>query len=121
MINLQATVNSLMTLLLNGGTDAAIELFKGMVVNGAEAVSKIWRDIFSEKPESYPLADRVARNPEDPSARQELRALLEKMLAQRPELLEQVQQTIITGDIKADQGSVAAGVIQDSDVTIKNR
>lgn len=87
----------------------------------AEAVSKIWRDIFSEKPESYPLADRVARDPEDSSAYEELRALLEKVPAQRPELLEQVQQRFIMGDMKADKGSVAAGVIQHSNVTIKNR
>ena len=121
MIEEQAALDSLMTVLADGGADAAKVLVKGAVINGAKAVSNAWRDIFSEDPESYPLANRVASNPDDTSAQEELKALVKELLEQRPELVEQVRQTITTGDIRADKGSVAVGVMSGSTVNITNK
>lgn len=121
MIDPQTAIDALMTLLLNGGPDAAKSLFKGMVVNGAKSVSDTWQEIFSHQPESYPLADRVAQQSEDSAEMNKLRVLLEEVFAQRPELLAQLHQTVTIGDIKADKGSVAVGVAKDSLITITNK
>ncbi len=121
MIDLQTAVGSLVTLLLSGGPDAAKDLVKGIAVKGADGLSKLWREIFAEKPETYPLADKVAATPQDAEAQQALRAVVEEMLKQRPEWLQQIQQNVATGDITAESGGVAAGVVSDSTITIKNR
>jgi hypothetical protein len=121
MIDLQTAVEALMTLVLSNGADAAKALFKGMVVKGAEQASEAWRRVFEREPEAYPLADRVARNPEDTAQAQALRDLLERVLAEHSELLPPGGLTVRTGDIQADRGSVGAGVIQGSTLHITNQ
>jgi hypothetical protein len=88
MIAIQTAVSALLGLLATGGSEAAVEIFKGAVIKGAEGISKLWRDIFAHEPESYPLANQVARNPEDQVKQQQLRQLLEEALKNHPELLQ---------------------------------
>lgn len=120
MIDLQTIVTALMAFLFSGGAEAAKELITGMVVNGTERASQAWRDLMLAEPEVYPLADRVARAPEDAAAVAQLRALLERMLQAHPALAAQGALAVTTGEISADHGSVAAAVIN-SPVTIHNR
>lgn len=120
MLDLQTIVSTLMTLLLYGGADAAKELINGAVVNGAVEASKTWRALMREEPETRPLADRVAQDPNDDTARAELQALLERVLTEHPELRPTGDITVTTGDIKADDGSVAAGVVT-GNITINNK
>lgn len=120
MIDLQTIVSSLMTLLFYGGADAAKELIKGVVVNSATEASQAWRELMLAEPEVYLLADRVARAPEDDAAADELRATLERVLSEHPDLLPKGDITVTTGDITAEDGSVAAAVINGS-VKIKNQ
>jgi hypothetical protein len=77
----------------------------------------VFRPWFSEV---YPLADRVARGPENDAAASELRVLLERVLTERPELRPQGDISITTGDITADNGSVGAGVVT-GNITIHNK
>ena len=111
MIDIQTAVNSLMTLLLSGGAEAAIELSKNVVIGGVKDVSKLWRNIFSEQPESYPLANQVAKRPEDESLQQQLRVLLEKTLSEHPELIQDISiESINIDKVEAKNGSIAVGV-----------
>ena len=120
MIELQAAVDTMMTMIVSGGAEAAKELFTGMALSGAKEVSRAWHDLFAEAPDAYPLADRVARDPTDPDLEADLRALLERVLREHPELRPSVGQAVQTGDIRAEHGSVAAAVIQGSTLTIDN-
>lgn len=121
MIDLQTIVSTLMTLLLYGGADAAKELLKGVVVNNAVEASQAWRELMLAEPAVYPLADRVARAPEDDVAKVELRAALERVFAEHPELMPKGDLQVTTGDITADNGSLAAGMVTGSTVTIHNK
>ncbi|WP_058555526.1 hypothetical protein [Thiohalocapsa sp. ML1] len=120
MLDLQTIVSTLMTLLLYGGADAAKELINGVVVNGATEASKTWRALMRKEPEAYPLADRVAQDPDNDAAASELRILLERVLTEHPELRPTGDITVTAGDIKADHGSVAAGVVT-GNITINNK
>jgi hypothetical protein len=119
MLDLQTIVSTLMTLLLYGGADAAKELIKGVVVNGATEASKTWHELMLAAPEAYPLADRVARDPDDDAVATELRILLERVLEAHPELRPRGDISFTTGDITADHG-VAGGVIT-GNITINNK
>lgn len=116
MVDLQTIVLSLMTLLLNGGADAAKELIKGAVVNNVTDISRTWQALMHEEPELYPLADRYARAPDDAAARDALKALLEQVLSANPDLLPAGGFTAIS----ADHGSVAAREISHSTISITN-
>lgn len=120
MIDLQNAVQSLMMLILSGGADAAKGLFTGMVMKEAEQASQLWREVFARQPEAYPLADRVAREPQDQALRDKLSGTVERALRENPEL-QQRAQVLVTGGIKAEEGSVAAAVISGSTVTINNQ
>jgi hypothetical protein len=119
MLDLQTIVSTLMTLLLYGGADAAKELINDVVVNGAVEASKTWRALMREEPEAYPLADRVAQDPNDDTARAELQALLERVLTEHPELWPQGDIRVTTGDITADHG--VAGAVITGTITINNK
>lgn len=118
MLDLQTIVSTLMTLVLYGGADAAKELIKGVVVRNATEASRTWHELMLAEPEVYPLADRVARAPTDETAVAELRVTLERLLTEHPELVPKGNVTV--GDISADRGSVAAGVIG-GNVTMDNK
>jgi hypothetical protein len=121
MNELQIAVDALMGLILSGGAEAAKELVKGAVLNGAKELSDAWRALFGEAPETYPLADRLVRNPHDAALSAQLRELLGQMLRDHPELLPAGALAVRTGDIQAGQGSVAAAVIQGATINIGNR
>ena len=121
MIELQTALDALMSLITDGGPEAAKVLFKGVVLNGAKQVSALWKSVFEEAPDAYPLADRVARNPDDGAQAGELRALVEKVLREHPALLPPGGIAVVTRDSEAKNGSVAAAVIKDSPIIINNR
>lgn len=111
MINLQTIIDSLIKLLINGGVAAATDLIKGVILKGAEQLSEIWQKIFKEKPESKDLVLEVSKEPNNETAKNKLQALLKEVLAQNPELLQQVHHSVKTGDINASEGGVAGAVI----------
>ena len=115
MYELQPAVSGLMDLLIQGGSDAAIELSKNAVLKGATVLSKLWRDIFSKQPRAYPLADDVAKQPGNEELKNQLQALLQQTLSEYPELL---QNTNTSGDVTADNGSIAVGQSIHSSQTI---
>ena len=122
MMELSVVVDTLMKALTAGGASAATDLFKGAVLGGTKALSNLWRSIFAEQPEAYPLADKVVKDTQNAEAHQALRSLLEDFFKQNPERLQQVQQlNIQTGDIKAEPGGVAVGVSQNSHIQIINK
>lgn len=119
MYDLQTAVTGLMDLLIQGGSDAAIELSKNTVLKGSEALSKCWRDIFSKQPKAYPLADDVAKQPGNEALKNQLLALLQQTLNEHPELLKNINisgDTVI-GDVTADNG-IAVGQSINSSQTI---
>ena len=120
MTELQTAVDTMMSLILAGGADAAKDLVKGQVLAGAAAVSRAWRALFGEAPDAYPLADRVAREPGNLEQAEALRALVTRVLTEHPELAQGLSVQVRTGDIQAAGGSVAAAVIHGSPITITN-
>lgn len=120
MIDMQLAVGSLMTLLLDGGASAAKELIKGVAVKGAVTLSKVWQEILTDEPKAHALADRVAKEPDNASANQELRSLLEACLKARPELVQQAEHAINIGEITATDGGVAVGVMNGGQITVTN-
>lgn len=121
MVDVPVAVEALMKVLVAGGTSAATELFKGAILKGAKSLSDIWRTIFADKPESYPLANTVAKDPQNAETQQALRSLLEDFLEQNPSHLRQIQQVIHIGDVKAESGSVSVGVNHGVNITTNNK
>lgn len=120
MYELQTAVTGLMDLLIQGGSDAAIELSKNAVLKGSEALSKCWRDIFSKQPKAYPLADDVAKQPDNEDLKNQLQALLQQTLNEHPELLKNINLSgdTLIGDVTADNGSIAIGQSINSSQTV---
>lgn len=111
MLDLQTVVGSLVTLLLVGGPDAAVELIKGSTVNAAVETSNLWRRIFTHEPDSYSLANRVAKDKQDETAQKQLRAFLESTFKAHPELLQGNHiEEINIHKVSAKNGGVAVGV-----------
>ena len=120
MIEIQTAISSLLGLLETGGTEAAVDIIKGTVIKGAEGVCKLWRDIFASKPDSYPLADQVARNPKDQAKLRRLRHMLEETLQKHPELLQSNEiGTVNIKEVKAKNGGVAIGVNVGGQINLK--
>lgn len=83
MIAIQAAVSALIGLLATGGSEAAVEIFKGAVIKGAEGIAK----------------------------QQQLRQLLEETFKKHPELLQRNEiGNINIKEVKAKNGGVAVGV-----------
>lgn len=120
MYDLQTAATGLMDLLIQGGSDAAIELSKNAVLKGSVALSKCWRDIFSQQPKAYPLADDVAKQPDNEDLKNQLQALLQQTLNEHPELLSNINLSgdTLIGDVTADNGSIAVGQSNNSSQTI---
>lgn len=121
MIDVPTAVNDLVGLLLKNGTNACTE-----PVKSAEQLSNIWRQVFKKVSASKALAFEVSKDPTNEKAINDLQVLLEKALAQSPELLQQMQPSasfgnINTGNIGAGDGSIAAAVISNSTVHIENK
>lgn len=117
MIDLQTAVGSMVTFLLSGGPEAINELIKGVVVGGAQDASDLWHQVFRKRPESKALAERLAHDPQDTDARTQIQQSLEHVFREHPELLQRAGNIQI---IRADDGSVAAGEISGSTITINN-
>ncbi len=121
MIEIQTAVSALLGLLAKGGSEAAVEIFKGAVIKGAEGIAKLWRDIFAHEPESYSLANQVAKNPDDQAKQQQLRQLLEETFKKHPELLQSNEiGNIIIKEVKAKNGGVAVGVNIGGQINLKD-
>ena len=120
MYELQPAVSGLMDLLIQGGSDAAVELSKNAVLKGATVLSKLWRDIFSQQPKAYPLADDVAKQPNNEDLKNQLQALLLQTFNDHPELLSNINLSgdTLIGDVTADNGSIAVGQSNNSSQTI---
>lgn len=119
MKDLQTIGNSMIDLLRIGGVDATKELVRGRAINDDQQLSNIWREVFAEKLESRLLADQVAQNPKNKTAQEELLTLLKEVLARHPNLVQQVQPNVTTGNITAGKGGVA-GAVFSGNVEITN-
>lgn len=121
MVDVPTAVNELVGLLLKNSSNACTE-----PVKSAEQLLNIWRQVFKQVSASKALAFEVSKDPTNQTVINELQVLLEKALAQSPELLQQMQpspsfENINTGNISAGDGSVAAAVISNSTVHIDNK
>ncbi len=114
LIDIPTVVGALVTFFAAGGNDAAIEVIKGITVNGAIKLAELKNDILC-KPE---VIQAVAKYQEDPDEQKQLEEVLTKVLAQHPTFQHQTA-VKVKGDIKAEEGSVAAVVIN-GEVKIKN-
>ena len=114
MIELQTAVATLMTLLMNGGPEAAEVLVKGMVLKGAKEASQLWKKVFEEAPEAPLLAGRVARGPCNVDDQQALERLLSKALSEHPEWWQ--GERIAMGNVTANNGGIAVGVAINSTI-----
>ena len=117
----QTVAATLVVYLLDGGPEAAKEFMKGAVANSAAGLANAWKEIFGHRPESYPLADQLARDPKNEQLWQQLQTIVGEVLAQHPELMTpQVQDVISTGNVTAGDRSVAVGVAKNTTITMNN-
>lgn len=65
MNEIQTATNALLQLVMTGGAKAEVELSKKDVIGCAKQLSKLWRTLFSTESESYPLAHRLAYEPDN--------------------------------------------------------
>jgi hypothetical protein len=120
MYELQPAVSGLMDLLIQGGSDAAVELSKNAVLKGATVLSKLWWDVFDKQPKAYPLADEVAKQPGNEALKEQLQTLLQQTLKEHPKLLNNINLSGDTtiGDVTADNCAIAVGQSNNSSQTI---
>lgn len=114
MIDAQSAANGLISSLVKGNAETEFP-------NGAELFSDIWPQIFNIKPDCKNLAIKISKDLNNETEIKKLRVSLEDVLKKNPDLLQQMQPTITTGNISAANGSVAAAVISGSTVHIENK
>jgi ubiquitin len=118
LIDIPTTVNALVSFFALGGTEAALDIVKGVLTNVSLKVA----DFIKLKDELFQMQDvaeqiRVfQQDPQNDDMQAQLREMLTQKLEQHPTFQQNVE---VHGDVKADNGSVAGGVIS-GDVTINN-
>nr|CAA6815806.1 MAG: Unknown protein [uncultured Thiotrichaceae bacterium] len=116
LVDIPVIVSTLVTFFTMGGTDASIELLKGVTVNGALKLAEL-KDELIVQPAVNKALEQFQQNPLDVSVKSELEEQLKTALENHPALQQMAVQ--VQGDIKAEDGSVAAAVIS-GNVTITN-
>jgi hypothetical protein len=118
LIDIQTVCATLITLLTAGGSNAAIELLKGMTTNGALKLKELQEQL-SCKQEVIQAVEQCQQYPDDTRFRTQLEGVLIEELKQHTTLVQEIAPDI-KGNIKADRGSVAAGVISGGNITTNN-
>jgi hypothetical protein len=118
LIDIPTVVTALITFFASGGSEAALDILKGISVNSALILSDL-KDELLAKPEVKTLVQQVEQRPQDLKLQQQLGELLTRELEQHPTFQ---QRTTVKhkGDVTAEKGSVAAVVISDSTITNHN-
>ena len=118
LIDIPTTVSALVSFFTMGGTAAALDIAKGVLGNVAIKIN----DFIKLKDELLQMQDvaeqikAMRENPQDNDMQEQLKEMLTQKLEQHPTFQQNVE---VHGDIKADNGSVAGGVIS-GNVTINN-
>ena len=118
LIDIPTVVNALVSFFTMGGTAAALDIAKGVLGNVAIKIN----DFIKLKDELLQMQDvaeqikAMRENPQDNDMQEQLKEMLTQKLEQHPTFQQNVE---VHGDIKADNGSVAGGVIS-GNVTINN-
>ncbi|MEZ5537535.1 MAG: hypothetical protein R3F02_18175 [Thiolinea sp.] len=118
LIDIPTVVGTLVTYFAMGGNEAAVEAIKGMAVNATLKLSEL-KDQLLGKPEVKALATQVQAQPLDMELQQQLRDMLTQELERHPAFQQQTA-VQVQGDIKAENGSVAAAVINGGTISITN-
>ena len=118
LIDIPTIISTLVTFFATGGSDAAIEAIKGITVNGAMKLAEL-KDELLGKQEVIQAVEEYQQHPLDITFKTQLEDILAQALEQHPALMQQTA-VRVEGDIKADKGSVAAGVISGGEIKIDN-
>ena len=117
LVDIPTVVGALVTFFASGGTDAAVEIIKGITVNGALKLAEI-KDELMCKPEVIQAVAEYQKTP-DEEFKAQLEAILSKALEQHPAFYEQTN-IQVQGDITAEKGSLAAAEIKGSTINLNN-
>ncbi len=118
LIDILTAVHALVSFFALGGTAAAKELAEKLLTNISMKVADFWK-LKDELLQMQDVAEQIRafqKNPQHPDLQAQLTALLAQKLEQHPSFQQKVE---VQGDIKADRGSVAAGIIS-GEVKINN-
>lgn len=118
LIDIPTVVHVLVSFFALGGTAAAKELAEKLLTNVSMKVADFWK-LKDELLQMQDVAEQIRafqKNPQHPDLQTQLTALLTQKLEQHPSFQQKVE---VQGDIKADRGSVAAGIIS-GEVKINN-
>lgn len=118
LIKISDIVGTLVTYFTMGANDAAIEAIKGITVNASLKLAAL-KDELLCKPEVEQAVQHYQQNPLDMRLKTQLEAVLTKAIQQHPAFQQQTA-VHVQGDVKAEQGSVAAAVINGGNITISN-
>ncbi len=118
LVDIPVVVSTLITFFTLGGGDAAINLIKGITVNGAVKLFDLMEDLTGQPPVNQAV-EAYQQNFMDIQLKSQLEEVLQKALEQHPTFQQQTS-VQVQGDIKAEKGSVAAGVISGGEVKITN-
>ena len=116
LVGIPEIVSTLVAFFTMGGTDASIELIKGIAVNGTMKLAEIKDELIVQSAVKQALAD-FQKNPLNIDAKVSLEEQLKSALEKHPSL--QQMSVHIKGDIKAKDGSVSAAIIS-GNVTTTN-
>lgn len=118
LIDIPTAVHALVSFFALGGTAAAKELAEKLLTNVSMKVADFWK-LKDELLQMQDVAEQIRafqKNPQNPDLQMQLTALLTQKLEQHPSFQQKVE---VHGDIKADRGSVVAGIIS-GEVKINN-
>lgn len=116
LVGIPEIVNTLVTFFTMGGTDASIELIKGISVNGAMKLAELKDDLIIEPAVQRALIE-FQQNPLNADAKVMLEEQLLTALEKHP--LFQQMTAHVEGNIEATNGSVSAAIIS-GNVTTTN-
>ena len=123
MVDLQTAVSTLMEFALNDGDSAMKDLLKGVAVNSATGLVKVWQDIFAKDDNSKDLIIKL-QDEDNPALRTDVEAIISKVLEDNPHILKQMtlnQQNIDIKEVKAKKGGIAIGGMNDSKLKVINK
>ncbi len=118
LIDISTAVHALVSFFALGGTAAAKELAEKLLTNVSIKVADFWK-LKDELLQMQDVAEQIRafqKNPQHPDLQAQLTALLTQKLEQHPSFQQKV---VVQGDIKADRGSVAVGIVNGK-INIRN-
>lgn len=110
LIDIPTTVNALVTYFALGGTALAVEIVTTMVNKVSLTVEEFMKlkDDLQRIPKVAEQVKALQQNTQDQDLQVRLSEILTEKMAQYPGFQQNVE---VHGDIKADRGSVAGGII----------